>query len=586
MLRMTRRPLARFMALDRLELIYKEIALRENPARFPDKILDVLRITHDVRERDLSRIPRRGPVLVVANHPFGGIDGIILCSLLLAVRGDVKVMANHLLSLIPEFRDIFIAVNPFGTREAVRNNFGPLRETMACLRRGGMVGIFPAGEVSHLRWQCPRISDPPWNSQIAAIVRRTGASVLPVYFNGANSLFFQLSGLLHPRLRTVMLPREMLKKTDSAVHVKIGTPLPFKRLEKFSRDAEMIRYLRLRTYMLAHQSPKRPSGPRCAQKGAEVSPQPIISPLRPGLLAREVLDLPPKQLLAVHHDFQVFEAATPQIPRLLQEIGRLREITFRKVGEGTGRPVDLDRFDACYRHVFLWHKKQREVVGAYRLGLTDHILKTSGKKGLYTHTLFKYGAPFLNLINPAVELGRSFVRSEYQRSFHPLMLLWKGIARFVARNPHYKNLFGPVSITRDYRTLSRSLMVAYLNKNNHRIDLAGLIKPRRPFKNQSLKGRDLKTTLALLEDIQELSEMVSELETDQKGVPVLLRHYVKLGGKFLGFSVDPHFGDVLDGLILVDLTRTDPKILERLMGKEPAAEFLAFHRSPIMAKCA
>jgi len=286
-----------------------------------------------------------------------------------------------------------------------------------------------------------------------------------------------------------------------------------------------------------------------------------------------VASLSADALLAANGDLEVYCASAEAIPHLLQEIGRLRELTFRDTGEGTGKSSDLDLYDSYYLHLFVWNRARDEVVGAYRLGLADEILRRYDKKGLYTFSLFRYRQRLLHRINPALELGRSFVRPEYQRSFSPLLLLWKGIGTFVARHPRYRILFGPVSISNEYHSLSQQLMVAFLRDNSYQAGLARLVRPRRPFRN----GRR-RPEYAHIRDIEALSELIAQIEGDAKGAPILLKQYLKLGGRLLGFNVDRQFSDVVDGLIMVDLLETDPKVLQRYMGREQAEQFLAWHR--------
>ena len=292
------------------------------------------------------------------------------------------------------------------------------------------------------------------------------------------------------------------------------------------------------------------------------------------LLKAEVHALPLEQRLAESSGLQVIYARAAQIPWCLQEIGRLRELTFREVGEGTGKATDIDLFDAYYLHLFVWDSKHDRIVGAYRMGLTDEILARFGKRGLYTHSLFKYGSPLLRHLSPAIELGRSFVRPEYQRSFSPLMLLWRGIGRFVARSPRYALLIGPVSISNDYAPSSRRLMVDFLSQHNGAGELSRHVKPRRPFRTEAI---ELPPGAALLRDIDDVSKAVAQIERDAKGVPILLKQYLKLGGKLLGFNADPTFGDALDGLIRVDLRGTERRLLSHYMGEEGAATFFAWH---------
>ena len=280
-----------------------------------------------------------------------------------------------------------------------------------------------------------------------------------------------------------------------------------------------------------------------------------------GLIAKEVHNLAKERVLVATDKFIVCTANSREIPNVLNEIGRLREITFRNAGEGTGKPVDLDRYDDYYTHLFLWSLEQEELVGAYRLGLTDEILGLHGVRGLYTNTLFDYGYELLDRISPAIELGRAFVRPEYQKSYQPLMLLWKGIGRFVCERPRYRHLFGPVSVGNDYLSISRQLILEYSRENSYRTDLAHLIRAKHPPRISPLKSGKVKSACNLVYDIRDLSELISDIEKDQKGVPILMKQYMKLGGEFLGFSIDPEFSSVLDALILVDLLRTETKTL-------------------------
>ncbi|MCI0529211.1 MAG: GNAT family N-acetyltransferase, partial [Nitrospira sp.] len=292
--------------------------------------------------------------------------------------------------------------------------------------------------------------------------------------------------------------------------------------------------------------------------------------------------LPPEQRLVENREYIVFQARASQIPHVLYEIGRLREITFRQVGEGTSKSMDLDRFDAHYIHLFVWNKEKNEVVGAYRLGQADEILGRFGKEGLYTHTLFEYKDELLEQISPALELGRSFIRVEYQKNYSPLLLLWKGIGQFISRNPQYKTLFGAVSISDNYHSMSQQLIVAFLKMHDYLPHLAKFVKARIPFRSEPIKGWEPNMTRMIVKDIEEISALISDIEADQKGIPILLKQYLKLGGKLLGFNIDPHFNNSLDGLILVNLTQTNPKVLEQYMGKDGAGAFLGYHQKRLL----
>ena len=570
----------RALAFHRLNAVYDDVCQNPTDDHFAEKVLESLKVTVDVSARELDRIPKTGPLIVVANHPFGAVDGMILMSILHRARPDAKVMANFLLARIEELREMLICVDPFEGDGAKARNLGPLKDAIRHVKAGGALGCFPAGEVAHLDLQKRAIVDPQWSETIAGIVRRTGATVVPLYFHGRNSPLFQLMGMIHPRLRTVMLPRELLRKHHRTIKVKIGHPIPANRLRQFPDDRRTVDYLRMRTYLQAaglHKRRERGSMP-ADEPESESKYAEIIPAVDPGKLADEIAALPADAKLVEAGDQDVYAAHAHQIPLCLREIGRLREISFRAVGEGTGKPLDLDRFDETYLHLFIWQREKAEIVGAYRLGQSDVILPKYGINGLYTATLFDYDRNLIDQIDPALEMGRSFIRPEYQRSYAPLMNLWKGIGRFMCLNPHYVRLFGPVSISNDYNDLSRRLMVDFLMANKFARDLAALCRARHPMRRPKRKRLVKGVDSVVVRDIDEVSDIIADIEREPKGVPILLKQYLRLGAQLLGFNIDPDFGDVLDGLILIDLRDTDRKILGKYMGKEAMAEFLTHHK--------
>jgi len=572
--------LERMLGLDKINAVYSYGCDQTSAQDFIGKCLEYLRISCCVSDEDLSRIPKSGPVVVVANHPFGAIDGLLLSLVLGRVRSDFKFMANYLLQRIPHLRELFIFVDPFGGDGSKAQNLKPMRDCLRWLGQGAMLAAFPAGEVAHRTWKDRHVTDPPWNPTIAKIIRRTGAAVLPVYFDGHNGKLFQLMGLLHPRLRTAMLPRAVFEKQGQEVEMRIGNVLSAKKLAEIPTDAALLDYLRRRTFLLQH----RPAASATKRLGnGKVVParqEAIVAPEHPAAMAGELIALPAENLLVEHDHFAVYHARAKQIPHVMHELGRLREISFRATGEGTGRSSDLDHFDDHYVHLFIWNRDAQEIVGAYRLGATDEILTRKGKAGLYSSTLFDYKQELLLKLGPALEMGRSFVRQEYQRSFSPLLMLWNGIGRYVVKNPRYRMLFGPVSISNDYQSVSRQLMVQFLREHHLLGSLAGLVRPRHPFPEQPVSGWDAASVHSMAQS-DDLSELVAELEPDQKGIPILLKQYLKLGAKLLAFNLDPDFSDVVDGLIVVDLARAERRLMEKYMGKEGFASFLAHHLPPV-----
>ena len=311
-------------------------------------------------------------------------------------------------------------------------------------------------------------------------------------------------------------------------------------------------YLRARTYGLSLRPAAAPPA---------VRPTPAPAPAEPvEALEREVLALGPDRCLHTLRSLGVYYASALEIPTLLREIGGLREVTFRAAGEGSGRAVDLDEFDDHYLHLFVWDHAARVVVGAYRLGPTDVVTSRRGVRGLYTRTLFRYGRAFLRELGPALELGRSFVRVEYQRDYGALLLLWQGIGRFVSRHPRYQRLFGPVSISSAYSAASRDLLSSMLADPSRRSPFASLVAPRRPYGLHTTP-----TTPAMVANQATVHRTVGEIEGDGTGVPVLMRQYLRLSAEVLSVSVDPAFSNVIDALMSVDLRRVPPGLRERYL---------------------
>ena len=569
--------LDKLMSLPTIRDYYHSVPDYADPFYFVDNILEKLDIKYSPLTNQKKTIPDSGPLIVISNHPFGGIDGLILASLLSSVRKDIRILANYYLSLFSQLDPILFPIDPFGNKASVTKNARSILKAATWLKKGGLLIAFPAGEVSHFSIFKREITDPPWHNTIARLVHLTGAPVLPIFFHGRNSSLFHIAGLFHPRLRTALLPRELLKKRSRSISYKIGYQIPFKRLSGIKDYNTLTSYIRFRTELLGkskYKLKKILSFPIIQKDGKKIK---TISPSESSdILTNEILSLPKDQTLVQNGDFSVYWAQCTQIPHILREIGRLRELTFRATGEGTGNSIDLDRFDHTYIHIFVWNEKNRDIVGSYRVGRTDEILSREGKRGLYTYTLFKYRDSFLNKMGPALEMGRTFVREEYQRSYSALLLLWKGIGQYVVKNLKYRYLFGAVSISKDYQSYSRKLMVSFLKMNHGIPQLSRLIKPRSPFRIMHSRA-GINQALRWSNDIEEVSSWISCIEKDDKGVPVLLRQYLKLGGKILSFNVDQDFSDVLDGLIFVDLLESDIKTLSRYMGESGLKSFLEYH---------
>ncbi|MBI2379474.1 MAG: lysophospholipid acyltransferase family protein [Gammaproteobacteria bacterium] len=551
--------LERLLGLDRLAAWYERRPLALDARQFARFTLDRLGVDYRLDAGSLDELPREGGMLVVANHPYGGLEGVALLHLLGAVRPDLKILANAFLSAIPELAEHFIPLDVFHPGRNQR----ALRQAVAHVRQGGALLLFPAGEVSSWRLAERRVSDPAWHVTAAAIAQKTQAPVVPVHIAGRNSLWFQAAGLLHRRLRTLLLAREMLNKAGRTLSIRLGNPIAADELRDLDRRS-LTHYLRLNCEWLADSA--RPA-PCPARREAPLAP-----PVDPGKLSAEVDGLGPERLLHVADGFEVYLASAAEIPLALAEIGRLREQSFRAAGEGTGKPADLDAYDGHYRHLFLWDRSQARLVGAYRIGRVRDIVSRQGLDGLYTRSLFRYDWRFLRALGgDGLEMGRSFVRAEYQRNPRVLYALWCGIGRLVARLDGPTTLFGAVSISADYRPDVRKLIAQAMSLYHVDASLSALVQPRKPL--AGLARRDSRTDWSCLADIGRLSRLVARLEHGP-GLPVLLRHYLGLNGRLAGFHIDASFNNSLAGLIVVDLRQAPPKALARYMGADGAARFL------------
>ena len=522
----------------------------------------------------LARIPRQGPVVVMANHPHGLADGVVAMDFLLRARPDALVVGNKWLAQIPGIRPWLIEVNPFDPDQADLGNLAGTRRILSHLKAGGCILTFPAGEVSNLSFKHRAVRDPVWSPQVVRLARRANASIVPLYISGGNSRLFHSLGLLHPKVRTILLLREFLSHRGKVIHLRTAKAVTPAQLTDHPDDEEATSFLRLRCELL---SSRESAGKVAERKKLTEAWAPLIAPIKPALLRAELESLPPADCLLTSGQFKVYRFLGSELPHTLREIGRLRELTFRSVSEGSGNECDLDPFDAWYDQLILWDDQASQIVGGYRLGPTDRILPLKGKHGMYTSTLFDFKGDFFRRMDPALEMGRSFIREEYQRKPTSLPLLWRGIGRYVARFPQYHLLFGPVSINPEYGQASKELILSYLQHNRSADDLAPLVRGKNPPRAMSLHDADIEVLQKCAFDLEHVSGLVSDLEPDAKSLPILLKHYLKLNGRLIAFNVDEGFGGCLDGLIVVDLTKTDPKLLAAYMGDEGAKAFLDYH---------
>lgn len=571
----------KILGLERLNQAYAKIVedkrrgSLENFFRLSTKHLN---LKYQLRPGDLDHIPAKGPCVVVANHPHGLSDGLMFGDLLTRVREDVRILGNEQLALCEELDPWLIKVDVYEGGDARRKNYNGIKQMLAWLSKGGCIGIFPAGTASSYSLSDKQVTDDEWNQNIAAIIRRTKATVVPVHFPGRNSLLFQGVSLINKDARVAFLPREVGRDSRKVHKIVVGKPIPGSVLSQLESDEALMSQLRLRTYLLGKSYEKSRRHSVAKHQTKKSRQLPLIDPIPGEELREEIEELPAdcKLFDSEGSDWVVYVAGAGQIPKVLREIGRLRELTFRDVGEGTGLGCDLDEYDNHYLHLFLWDKGENKLVGAYRMGLTDRILEQFGVKGLYNAAHFSFSESSLKTISCGLEMGRAFIVPEYQKRPLALGTIWQGIGRFMSRNPHYRYLYGTVSISRDYTNLSRSIIVSYLEAKEMESKLASGVRAFTPPHRTRLKSSELKILPIGLTDSQGLSQLVSEIEEDGKGIPVLLRQYLRLNGKILSFSLDKNFGDVLDCLILVDIYKSPDRSIKRYLGKETYEDLLPY----------
>jgi putative hemolysin len=563
--------IGRLLGLRSLERDYLELAGIGDLDEFLHQTLERFQIRPVPGGMELGKVPRSGPLLVVSNHPFGAIEGIALAAVLRRVRPDLKVMANRFLGSIPELRPLFFLVDSFGGAAGHRQSQVGLRGASQWLAEGHALLCFPAGAVSHLHARERVVRDPQWNEAPARLALRHSARVLPIWIEGRNSNLFQAAGVLAPALRTLLLPRELDRCRGQKLRIELGRCVETEELQS-ARDARQATdFLRLRCEILRGRDANQPlHSVKEQQQG-----QPIAPPSDLLRMQREVSALETEGAQVFGNTaFQVFAAKAGSIPALFHEITRLREITFRAVGEGTREALDRDRYDEHYTHLVLWDRECRRVAGSYRLAATDEVLTQQGIDGLYTSSLFQYRPEFFQKLGPAWELGRSFVRQEYQRSFWPLLALWKGIAQLVMRDPRRARLFGAASMSAQYSPASRALVTTWLREHRAAADFEGSVRARTPPQASRHEAR----FRGKLTPSADPGLMVSELEADGKGIPVLLREYLRIGARVADLHVDMSFGNTLDALVLIDLLKSDARILARYFEVEGVRELYRAHQ--------
>ncbi len=517
---------------------------------FIDAIINELGLKFEVNEKELEKLPKTGPFITVSNHPYGGIDQLLLIKIISEIRPDFKVLGNFLLQRIEPVKKHVLPSNPIEPEKEGKLDMSGIKEAYKHLNEGKPLGVFPAGMVSSYNEEWTEVTDRQWQYPLLKMLKKSEVPVVPVYFQGTNSRIFHMLGLIHPMLRTVRLPSELFNKKKKVIKIRIGSPIPVKEQNEINDISRYGRFLRAKTYTLGTAMEVKKFFNYSLKRAPKE--ESVIPPVAEEKITGEIEHLKKNFLLFNSGNFSVLCAPSMAMPNITTEIGRLRELTFRDVGEGTNRKIDIDEFDLYYNHLFLWDNKARKIAGAYRVGKGDEIMSKYGVKGFYIHTLFKINKKIHPVLRKSLELGRSFIINEYQKKPMPLFLLWKGILYFLIKNPDYRYLIGPVSISSRFSNFSKRVIIDFVKANFYNEDLAKYIKARNNFRVKA-GNIDAGAVLGESGDISKLDKLIRDIEPSNYQIPVLLKKYLKTSGKIIGFNIDPKFNNALDGLLILDL---------------------------------
>jgi len=543
--------LLNILSLDKVNKFYDQHNSK-NGQEFITALIEELDLNIEFDKNDLKNIPLTDSFITISNHPYGGIEGIILLNEICKIRPDYKIIANYLLQKLEPIKDYFISVNPFNESSAPSKNILGMREAFYNIKSGNPVGIFPAGEVSSFQFDRGAITDKKWSVSSLKFIKMSRVTVIPIYWYGTNSFLFHFLGIIHPSLRTAKLPSELFNKKDKTIKFKIGKPITVEEQDCFDNNNQYGRYLRARTYALENSMPvNRYFRPQIIKEKYQ---EPVCFPVDSDVLSEDINFVKRNHLLFETGDYSVICIPPNKAPNLIKEIGRLREIAFREIGEGTNKEIDLDEYDLYYEQLFIWNNKEQEIVGAYRIGKGKEIVSAHGKKGFYIHSLFHLKSGIIPVLKQSLELGRSFVVKKYQKQSLLLFLLWKGILYYLHKNKSYRYIIGPVSISNNFSRLSRSLIIEFIRTNYFDAELAQYVKPRKKFRIK-YDGQIKLLLDASKEDFIKLERFISRIETNGFTIPVLLKKYIKINARIIGFNLDPKFNNALDGLILLDLQK-------------------------------
>jgi len=522
---------------------------------FLNAILDDLEIKFEIPEEDFKRLPKEGAYITISNHPLGGIDGVLLLKLMLEREPNFKIIANFLLHRIAPLKKYIMPVNPFENHKDAKSSVIGIKETLIHLSEGKPLGMFPAGEVSTYK-DGKLVVDKPWEEGAIKVIRKAQVPVVPIYFHAKNSQLFYFLSKIGDTLRTAKLPSEVFSQKDRVIKVRIGKPISVNEQNEYESIEEYSNFLRKKTYMLSKPFVKeKPFLTTPNIKLPKKGPKAIVTGALVENMILEVNALRAADCrLLQSKNYEVFFAKATEIPNILHELGRLREITFREVGEGTNESTDIDKFDKYYHHMFLWDDEAKKIAGAYRMGLGSEIYSKYGMEGFYLNELFRFEPELHDMMSKSIEMGRAFIIKEYQQKPMPLFLLWKGIIHTTLRFPEHKFLLGGVSISNQFSEFSKSLMIEFMKSNFYDPYIAQYIHPKKEFKVK-LKDADKDFVFNEAEsDLNKFDKIIDELEPGTLRLPVLIKKYIKQNARVVAFNVDPLFNNAVDGLMYIRIS--------------------------------
>ncbi|MEI7508261.1 MAG: lysophospholipid acyltransferase family protein [Flavobacterium sp.] len=533
---------------------------------FLNALLEELQIKFEIPEEDLKRLPKGGAYITISNHPLGGIDGILLLKLMLEREPNFKIIANFLLHRIEPMKKYIMPVNPFENHKDAKSSVIGIKETLRHLSDGKPLGMFPAGEVSTYR-DGKLVVDKTWEEGAIKVIRKAQVPVVPIYFHAQNSKLFYTLSKINDTLRTAKLPSELLTQKDRVIKVRIGKPIPVAEQNEHQTIEDYSEFLRKKTYMLANsfndESKQFISVPNLK---IPKSPKQIATPANQEKMIAEVNTLRNSDCrLLQSKNYEVFFTEADKIPNILHEIGRLREVTFREVGEGTNESIDLDKYDQYYHHMFLWDEETKQIAGAYRMGLGSEIFPKYGMEGFYLNDLFRFETELHDMMKQSIEMGRAFIIKDYQQKPMPLFLLWRGIIHTTLHYPEHKFLLGGVSISNQFTDFSKSLMIEFMKSNYYDPYIAQYVHPKKEFKVR-LKDADKDFIFDEAEaDLNKFDKIIDELEPGNLRLPVLIKKYIKQNARLVAFNVDPLFNNAIDGLMYIRIADIPESTMKPVM---------------------